>query len=109
VPTRIFASDIQFKTASYTESAVVGTEHLIVVEAKNDPKTPVMLTLPPAAENRGRIVFVRRIDKNHQAIVIMNPHLAETIDGGNTLNITVQAPRVIIFCDGITWHTLAVS
>jgi hypothetical protein len=65
----------------------------------------ITISLPPAASNNGRIYNIKKIVAVNS--VIIDPNLAETIDGNVTITLVNQWEAVTIQSNGVSWFILA--
>lgn len=90
---------IATKATSYTATAV---DYTILGDAASGS---IVITLPAAANNAGRIYNIKKIDASANTVTI-DGNGAETIDGAATQAISTQYNCVTIQCDGVRWWTL---
>jgi len=64
----------------------------------------VTVTLPPAANNKGRWVYIKKIGTTGS--VTTDADGSETIDGVTTLVNSTQYQSDILLSDGVEWWTL---
>ena len=64
----------------------------------------VTINLPPAAENAGRILHVKKLGTTGN--VIIDGNASETIDGATTQVITTQFDSARMVCDGSNWFII---
>lgn len=65
------------------------------------------ISLPPAANFRGRVFFVKRIDNTIANTLNIVPDGSETIDGASAFSTNVQWKAVQITSDGSNWFIIA--
>lgn len=65
----------------------------------------ITLTLEPAADCKGVIYTVKKIDSSGNDVII-DANGSETIDGSTTQSMSVQNARFIIQCDGTAWYII---
>ena len=88
-------------TAAYTAK---GTDFLIRANATGGAFS---VTLPPAAQNKGKILVVKRMNGGGNAVTL-DGNAAETVDGAATVALGAQyAVRVLISNGSTGWDVLA--
>lgn len=64
------------------------------------------LTLPPAADRKGQVLFIKKVDAGTNKLTI-DGNGSETIDGGATyFAIDAQYDTVVIISDGSNWYII---
>jgi hypothetical protein len=86
------------KSAAYT---LTSNDTIVLASATSAGFT---LTLPPATSSDKQVYFIQKIDNSANAVVV-DAHLAETINGVATISLTAQYQSLILWCDGTAWYT----
>lgn len=97
------ADRIEKQTRVITASGnVLLTDYLILANATGGAIT---VTLPPAAENEGRVIAVKKTDVSVNAVTV-DGNGSETIDGATTKALASQYDVATVFSDGSGWWLL---
>lgn len=89
------------KTAAYTATAL---DHTILCDASGAAFT---VTLPPAAQNKGKVLVVKKTDASVNAVTIA-PNGSDTIEGAATVALSARWSSRTVQSDGTaTWIILA--
>ena len=90
----------QFVTVS-TSYAVIATDHTVFCDVTDGIPT---ITLPPAVDNAGRMLVVRRVGGGNNEC-----HVTPVQGGTTILDNAGQTRSIIVQSDGTTWYILAES
>lgn len=85
-------------TGSYSVSTADPYEYVLVTTGAS----AATISLPPAAQNKGRIVTIRKVDSGAGKITVDGSD-SETIDGETTVGIWYQHDYLTLLCDGSGW------
>lgn len=91
---------IKSVTAAYTATAL---DHTILANAAGGAFT---VTLPKAADNKGKILCVKRTNSGANAVTIARQG-SDTIDGAATVTLSAQYASRLLQSDGSNWIILA--
>lgn len=90
---------VRTETAAYTAT---GTDFLVLANAAGGAFT---VTLPPAADYKGKILAVKRTSASNN--VTIDGNASETIDGSATVTLSSQYAGRLLISDGSNWSVLA--
>lgn len=90
---------ITTKTGTYTAA---NTDTVILCDASGGAFT---VTLPAAADNTGKVFYLKKIDSSANAVTI-DGNGAETIDDATTLVLSGQYDAAMLVSDGAEWWIL---
>jgi len=79
--------------------SVAADDYLIVADATAGA---VVVSLPAAATNDGRLVIVKKTDISVNTVTL-DGNSAETIDGAATQVLALQYDSITVACDGAGW------
>jgi hypothetical protein len=86
-----------------TESgAVLSNDYIVLADAT---AADIVLDLPPAADNTGALVTVKKTDASANTVTV-DADDAETIDGATTKVLTTQYETIRLVCDGVEWWVI---
>jgi hypothetical protein len=94
-----FAASLVTKTGTYTATA---SDHVILCDASGGTFT---VTLPAVSGVTGLVLHIKKTDSSSSAVTI-DGNSAETIDGDQTIDLTLQYESVMIVSDGTSWHII---
>ncbi len=96
--------------SSYTETTIVNnftivgtTPTVLLVDASGGNFT---VTLPEAATNAGKYFYIKKIDSSGSAVTVKGSASIETIDGEESIDITIQYQFIMVHCNGSDWFIL---
>lgn len=98
----IAESVLKTATATLTRDEL---DLLVVTTAGGD----VTLTLPPAAEVRGQVCRIKRLDSTNKLILTATTPTTEKIDGADTYEVTKQYETVDLLSTGTSWLVMGRS
>jgi hypothetical protein len=87
-------------TAAYTATAL---DHTVLCDASGAALT---VTLPPAADNKGKVLVVKKTDASANAVTVDGAG-AETIQGAASVSLGAQWASRTLQSDGANWIILA--
>lgn len=94
-------------TTTVTAAATVSLTGAHTVYLANTTGGAYSLTLPPAEDNAGRFLTVKKITNDINAVTL-DGNASETIDGATTNNtIDAQYDVMTLYCDGTGWHIIS--
>jgi hypothetical protein len=94
-----FAAGLATKTGAYTATS---SDHVILCDASGGAFT---VTLPAASGVMGLVLHIKKTDSSSSAVTI-DGNSTETIDGDQTIDLTLQYESVMTVSDGTSWHIL---
>ena len=100
---RIQTTAFETGITTVTANTTLSTSHFtVLVDASGGSRT---ITLPPAANCKGRIYVIKKIDSSANAVVI-DANASETIDGQLTVSLTTQYQTIRIQSNGTAWYII---
>jgi hypothetical protein len=95
------ATTVRSPTGTVTGSySVTASDYLILADASGGAVT---INLPAAASNKGRTLFIKKVDSGTNTVTI-DPNGAELIDGAATYASAIPNLTTQIVCDGAGWY-----
>lgn len=83
-------------------TTVSSTDHTLIINNTG----AATINLPAASTSVNRILVVKKISTTLNNVII-TANGAETIDGLNTLTLTLQYSTIMLQCDGVSWYVIA--
>jgi hypothetical protein len=90
----------EFSQTTKTDDYTAANEMVILVNAVGGK---VIITLPAAASNPGKLYYIKKIDTTNNPVVVKGNAVAETIDGEKEFEIRVPYTCITPLCDGTDW------
>jgi len=94
---------IRYPLNEYTSAQTLSASHYMVLV--NAIGGGITVTLPAASAHKGRVYTIKKIDSSANGITI-DGNSTETIDGSETILLTLQYSYVTIVCDGTEWFII---
>lgn len=95
IPSTAINLSVSSKTANYT---ILSTDDAIIADATSAPFT---LTLPSAAANSGKAIYIVKIDSTNNAVTISG-----TVDSTTNPKLVAYAQSVHYLSDGASWRSI---
>ena len=89
----------EFSKINKTDDYTAGDEMVILVDGN------VTITLPSAATNSSKVYWIKNIGSTG-VVTVKGDKSDETIDGGVSVDLTLQYQYAMIIGDGSVWHIL---
>jgi len=93
----------QFRVSSKSASFTLSGEMVILVDAS---ACDITLTLPSAADYLHKVYTIKKVDSSGHSITIEGDEDTETIDGEESITLSLQYQYITIICDGLDWHII---
>lgn len=99
----IYTGEIRQTTITNVFNYTLANETILLIDASG---MDVVVTLPATSGKANKIYYVKKTDSSGHTVTIKGDSSSETIDGEESITISLQYQYIMIVCDGLDWHIL---
>jgi hypothetical protein len=103
----VYEGVLTSQTVSFTVDETVGSKNATFYPC-DATAGAIVVTLPAASGNSGKVVKVKKTDTSTNAVII-DGSSTETIDGALKFALYRQYQTIHLICDGSNWHVLSAT